>query len=192
MQFLRAEGYPLPEVFEVNQDGAAITMERLEGPSMLADLESRPWRLRRHAALLAGLHEQLHAIRPPAWLGPAPGSAGDRLLHLDLHPLNVLLSSRGPVVIDWTNARRGNPPVDVAATWVLLAAAGLPTGGWRAVPVEALRGAFLRSFLGHFDLASVRSELSAVVEWKVGDANMSARERRAMSDLARRETRRPA
>jgi Ser/Thr protein kinase RdoA (MazF antagonist) len=45
-------------------------------------------------ALLAGLHDRLHAL---AWPGAAPGEA---LLHLDLHPLNVILRGSGPVVID--------------------------------------------------------------------------------------------
>ncbi len=46
--------------------------------------------------------------------------AGDRLLHLDLHPGNVILGPSGPVVIDWTNAPVGDPAVDAALTWVIL------------------------------------------------------------------------
>ena len=40
----------------------------------------------------------------PDWL-PGMPDGGDRLLHLDLHPLNVIMSPNGPVVIDWPNAR---------------------------------------------------------------------------------------
>ncbi|MGG8408911.1 phosphotransferase family protein [Streptomyces sp. 12297] len=43
-----------------------------------------------------------------------------RLLHLDLHPENVILTDRGPRVIDWTTARVGRPEVDVAMTFVIL------------------------------------------------------------------------
>src|SRR5205814_3820691 len=41
------------------------------------------------------------------------------LLHLDLHPRNVLLSSRGAVVIDWANAANGPGQADVALMWII-------------------------------------------------------------------------
>lgn len=31
---------------------------------------------------------------------------GDKVVHLDLHPLNVIIGPKGPVVIDWTGASR--------------------------------------------------------------------------------------
>ncbi|TMA37195.1 MAG: aminoglycoside phosphotransferase family protein, partial [Deltaproteobacteria bacterium] len=37
---------------------------------------------------------------------------GDQLCHGDMHPGNIMLSRRGPMVIDWTNARRGHPAAD--------------------------------------------------------------------------------
>jgi thiamine kinase-like enzyme len=46
------------------------------------------------------LHRQLHAIPAPADL-PAPLGEGTSLVHLDLHPGNVLLTASGPMVIDW-------------------------------------------------------------------------------------------
>jgi hypothetical protein len=39
---------------------------------------------------------------------------GNRLCHGDFHPYNVLMSPRGPIVIDWNNAHIGNPLEDVA------------------------------------------------------------------------------
>jgi tRNA A-37 threonylcarbamoyl transferase component Bud32 len=88
MEHAHANGFPVPRVLEVLDD--ALVIERIEGPTMLADVRRRPWRARRHARALARLHERLHEIP----------FAGGRLLHLDLHPDNVLLSPRGPVVID--------------------------------------------------------------------------------------------
>ncbi len=35
--------------------------------------------------------------------------------------MNVILSADGPVVIDWTNAGRGDGDFDAALTWVLMA-----------------------------------------------------------------------
>jgi aminoglycoside phosphotransferase (APT) family kinase protein len=78
---------------------------------MLASLRQRPWRAPGEAQTLAHLHSQLHEIR----------FEDNRLMHLDLHPGNVLVSHRGPIVIDWTNARTGNPALDVALTWVICA-----------------------------------------------------------------------
>ena len=45
--------------------------------------------------------------RPPEPERPA-------LCHGDFHPFNVMLSPRGPIVIDWNNAHIGNPLEDVA------------------------------------------------------------------------------
>lgn len=60
---------------------------------------------------------RLDALR--AWLD------GHRVLprvlgicHLDLHPLNVVLSGSGPVVIDWEMARVDDPRLDVAMSQV--------------------------------------------------------------------------
>ena len=94
MRHAASFGYPVPRVLDVSSD--ALVLERIEGPTMLASLRRRPWRLPRHASLLAELHERLHEIVAPTSL-PEAGT-GDRLLHLDLHPDNVLLSPAGPVV----------------------------------------------------------------------------------------------
>jgi aminoglycoside phosphotransferase (APT) family kinase protein len=94
-----------------------MVLERIDGPTMGQRLARRPWKVRGHVALLADLHERLHAI---------PFEAGS-LVHFDLHPDNVLLSASGPVVIDWTNAHAGTPEADVAMTWIILeTSAGLP------------------------------------------------------------------
>ena len=47
-----------------------------------------------------------HRIAAPEWL-PAIGP-GDTVIHLDLHPENVMLHGNGALVIDWANARAGN------------------------------------------------------------------------------------
>ncbi len=118
MRHLAARGFPVPEVFDA--DGPDLVMEQLDGRDMLADLGSRPWLVGQHGRTLAELHNRLHAIdAPPGWpelLGP-----GSAVLHLDLHPGNVMLTSRGPVVIDWTNARAGAAGADVAMAYLIMA-----------------------------------------------------------------------
>ena len=48
-----------------------------------------------------------------------------KLLHGDFHPLNILLTSDGPVIIDWIDATLGHPLADVARTAVI-ACFGVP------------------------------------------------------------------
>jgi tRNA A-37 threonylcarbamoyl transferase component Bud32 len=154
-------GFPVPRVLEVTPD--ALVLDRIEGPTMLAELRRRPWTLAHHASTLAGLHKRLHEIEAPPTL-PTAGP-GDRLLHLDLHPDNVILSPDGPFVIDWTNARRGTPALDVALTCVIVATNGGPLGR-----------AFYRAFVRHFDRTDVLRALPAAGERRLADVNMGERE----------------
>ena len=128
MEYLRGQGYPVPGVEELSDDGGDLVMERVDGPSMVEALARSPWTVRRQGAVLADLHRQLHDVPQPEFLGPAPIGHGDRVLHLDLHPLNVIMGPKGPVVIDWTNACLGDPDVDVALAWVLMSAGEIPRG----------------------------------------------------------------
>jgi aminoglycoside phosphotransferase (APT) family kinase protein len=127
-------------------------MERIDGPSML-DAMLRPWKIATNLAVLADLHDRLHVIEGPEWLPEMPDE-GDRLLHLDLHPMNVLMSAtRGPVVIDWGNSRRGDPMADVALTFALLNCGRIPLPRPIAVALGAVRApvirrAFARRYLG--------------------------------------------
>jgi tRNA A-37 threonylcarbamoyl transferase component Bud32 len=186
MEYARASGFPAPAVEELREGGSELVMEHLGGLSMLGALEKRPWRLRRYAAVLADLQCRLNALPAPSWLHPAPCGEGERLLHLDLHPLNVMMTARGPVVIDWTNAAKGEPAVDVAVSWTLLAVGAIPGGRVKAAAIGLLRSALVSSYLSHFDLTEVRRRLCCAVEWKCRDPNMRPSEQRAMRDLAHR------
>ena len=185
MEYARVHGYPVPAVEEISDDGTDLVLERVTGPSMVAAIGRRPWTIRHQATVLAELHRRLHDIPAPHWLPPAPCGEGDRLLHLDLHPLNVMLTAKGPVVIDWPNAVRGEGTVDVALTWVLMASGGIPFGRVKAAVLGRGRALLVNSFLRNFDLATVRPHLADIVEWKVKDPNMTDAERRAMWQLAR-------
>src|SRR5262245_22411045 len=182
MRYVNERGYPAPRVEELSADGCELAMERIAGPTMLEELQKRPWTYRRHAATLASLHRRLHELPAPAWLHAFPGG-GASLMHLDLHPLNVILAPAGPVLIDWTNAARGSEATDVALTWTLMAAAEIPGPRWRAALDGIMRALFVRSFLHHFNRASIRGALPAVVEWKSRDRNIKATEVAAMRRL---------
>jgi hypothetical protein len=163
MERALAHGYPVPEVFEVRDD--ALVLERVDGPTMLAELKRRPWRMGGHARTLAELHHRLHAIELD----------GGRLLHVDFHPDNVLLSARGPVVIDWANARSGDPAFDVAMTWVICATSG---GGFGQL--------FARFFLRHVDRDAARLALPEAAAFRIADRNVTDAERERVRRMLRR------
>jgi len=183
MQYVAARGYPAPRVEDVRAGGTELVMERIDGHTMLDVLASRPSTTRENAATLAALHRQLHDITAPEWLDRFV-VADDCVVHLDLHPLNVILTSKGPVLIDWTNARSGPGAADVALTWLVLVAAELPDTPWAAA-----RDQFVREFLSHFDPAPVRAVMPAVTAWKCEDRNMRPSEVAAMRRLAASESR---
>jgi aminoglycoside phosphotransferase (APT) family kinase protein len=62
---------------------------------MMRDIARRPWRVARHGKTLGDLHAQLHRIKAPTDLR-SPLGRGDRLVHADMHPENVLLSRAAP------------------------------------------------------------------------------------------------
>jgi len=186
MSYAFDAGYPVPRVHDAG-DGYLV-MDRVEGPTLLDMAASHPQRLGEYGRLLAGLHRQLHEI--PALPGlPEAGVPGDRLLHRDLHPLNVLMPEGGPVVIDWANAATGDPSYDVADTWVVFATAEVP-GGLRDRALAMVgRRFFLRGFLRNVDRDAARTAIPAAVENRLGDRNMSEREKERMRQLARKAAR---
>jgi aminoglycoside phosphotransferase (APT) family kinase protein len=137
----------------VEQDGrTGLVLERLDGRDMLALLQRHPARILRCARTLAETHRAVHAVAAPPGLPdlrqvlatrigraalPSPLHAfalqvldglpdGDRLLHGDYHPGNVLVAEDRVRVIDWVNAARGAPEADHARTLLLLRWSALP------------------------------------------------------------------
>jgi aminoglycoside phosphotransferase (APT) family kinase protein len=174
MRHARLHGYPVPEVLEVTSD--ALVLEKVDGPTMWEAAGAQASSVPAHAAALAELHRQLHEIAAP--YGLAGVGRGDRLLHLDLHPANVILSPKGPVVVDWTNARRGEPAFDVALTWVI---------GATSTGLGEVGRSFLQHFLPHFERDELRRELRAAAEYRLADRNVRDEERRAVRELVAEE-----
>ncbi len=159
MEHVRVAGYPAPQVFEVRAGGTEIVMERLVGPSMMQLLGKEPWRLGAHAATLARLHSQLGEIAAPDSIRQL-ADGGDRVVHLDLHPLNVMMTAAGPVVIDWANASRGEPVTDVATTWVIMQSSEITGSKWDRVLGKVGRSKFLSTFLR---MSGVKTEAEAIL-----------------------------
>ena len=152
MMRARASGVPVPEVFDVS--GSDIVMERAVGPTMLDAVGSRPWTVRANARLLARLHGIVHQV-PASALDPLdlpspfarrPANS-DVLLHRDLHPMNVILTQSGPMIIDWEGATRGPAIADVALSWAILAFSDVPGSRMEAALIRSIQGIFTRSFV---------------------------------------------
>jgi aminoglycoside phosphotransferase (APT) family kinase protein len=135
-----------------------LLMERIDGPDMLAIFGKKPWMLWSCGRILGEAHAALHDVVAPPELPPhkerlrmhieaaaadAPEHRplaefvlaaletlpqGDRICHGDYHPGNVLLTARGPVVIDWPGATSGDPHADVARTLLILDISNPPPG----------------------------------------------------------------
>lgn len=157
-------GFPVPAVYEAY--GANIVMERLHGPTMLEACAAGDLGLVQAGVELAELHRRLHAIPPLAGK-----TADDRILHLDLHPQNIMVTARGPVVIDWRNAAEGPADLDIAMSAMILAQVAVEDAHPLADPVATLLTAFLDATDGE-----PLSALAQAAVTRRNDPNISAAE----------------
>lgn len=185
MAYLGDHGYPVPHVWPAGDgpdtDPAArsdLVMERLTGPTMLHALLDGAMTSDRAGRMLADLLHRLHAI--PARLSTDPAH---RLRHLDLHPDNVLLTPRGPVVIDWANTSEGQPGLDWALSALILAEVG--AGGFHPDAAPAARDV-LRVLLTHshrVDLGDGRTgPLAAAREIRTANPTLGHDEKARVDD----------
>ena len=141
MAAARAAGLPAPELLAraTLGGGEALLLSWLPGVTLMEVIRTEPsdaplWG-RRMGELQARLHR---APAPPGVIdlladdtrpfragmeGGRPLPSGDSLLHLDCHPLNLLVDrDAGEIcgVVDWDNARRGHPWLDLARTMSIL------------------------------------------------------------------------
>jgi aminoglycoside phosphotransferase (APT) family kinase protein len=150
-----------------------LVQERIEGDDLLEIIARAPWRLWTLTRLCARLQAAMHGQAAPPEFVPvreayrraisraaANGAPplyttaalerldrlpdGDRILHGDFHPANVMLAQDGPVIIDWTNATRGSPEADFARTMMMLRLGEPPPGAPLLIRVGA---GFARSFM---------------------------------------------
>jgi Ser/Thr protein kinase RdoA (MazF antagonist) len=184
MQYVAEHGYPVPAIYDVLNDGRDIVMERIDGPTLLEVIEQKPWRVPRYGRLLAELHQRLHEIVAPDWL---PNMGGTAVIHRDLHPLNVLMPAKGPVVIDWPNAAAGPAELDVADAWLLMAGASPENPNFLERVMLGMRVVLVAPFLRRFDRNAVVPFLRVAAEGRSRDRNMSQTEIAAMWRLVAKE-----
>jgi aminoglycoside phosphotransferase (APT) family kinase protein len=157
-------GFPVPRVYAAS--GGDLVLERLTGPTMWQALGAGEITPVAAAELLADLLAHLHTLPPQM-----PDKPGDRPVHLDLHPANVMLEARGPVVIDWRNSGQGWPEFDVAVSALIVAQVAVDSAREEAT----LAATFLTAFLASVD--AVPSEaLEQAVRFRRADPNLTIRE----------------
>ncbi|WP_030238758.1 MULTISPECIES: phosphotransferase [unclassified Streptomyces] len=144
MRHVHAHGYPVPRVRPsdsrtglVLDPRSDLVMERLSGPTMLQACLAGTLDVTEAGSILARLLRRLHAL--PALHSTDPAVC---VLHLDLHPENVIMTPGGPRVIDWSDTREGDPALDRAASAVILAQAAV-AGDGLSVPARAMLTALL-------------------------------------------------
>jgi uncharacterized protein (TIGR02172 family) len=174
-------GLPVPAPLERVSVGAqsGIIFEHVAGVSMYRHVRAKPWLLFQAARRLADLHAQLHrCVAPPELPSQRERIAngidasqivseqgkqaarqrlaelpdGTAVCHGDFHPENIILTERGPIIVDWGSATRGDALGDVACTLRLMRSATLPA--WEPRYMHLLlkisRKALHRSYLAHY------------------------------------------
>ena len=164
-------GLPVPRIDEVISDGErrGILMERVEGSMMVSLMMSKPWKNSYYGRILAELQVKVNAQQAPEMISFHPRLEsnirheaiipedtkeevinvlqelpdGGAFCHFDLHPLNVIMSSRGPVLIDWSGAGKSDPMADLARTWLLCTLPPIPNA---LKPARGILYAWLRNF----------------------------------------------
>lgn len=136
-----AGGIPVPEVVKqgVWEEHPVLLLSWVTGKTLAHQLQTQPQRIWQLGTAFGRMQAAIHAVpAPPAldatgwieWAGDEPElkarlyslpSRKAALLHLDYHPLNVLVrGSQISGVLDWANARAGDPRADFARTYTIL------------------------------------------------------------------------
>ncbi len=157
MKAAAAAGVDVPEVRGV-QDHAGrpgLVMERIDGPDMLTLVGKKPWLLFPGGRIFGRLHAQMHETVAPTELPELREAMrarivrskrvpdhlktfalaeletlpdGDKQLHGDFHPANIIWTDARQAVIDWTGVSRGDPAADYARTMLMMRMADPPPG----------------------------------------------------------------
>lgn len=179
MAFVAERGYPVPVVHE--SGGTDLVMDRVDGPTMADALGEAPWKVLWHARLLAKMQRRLARIEPPRWLLGDTLDTGRResVVHLDLHPPNVILSQRhGPVVVGWSDAAGGPAGFDAALSFVRISTSEATTTA-ETVARRVLSESF-RRIRGPGLMAPF---LQIACEHRLGDPTITPDERMAVATL---------
>ena len=183
-QLAHALGIPTARAEKIieHQGRAGIVFERLQGPTLFHLALTRAKPVEQLAALLSEIGSAIHRCavagipaieaRLAARIARAQGvpdrarraalealqraPGGKTLCHGDLHPANVIVTERGPCVLDWVDAAQGPAAADAARTLLLLELA-------RPTQIEpAMRAAFVSAYREHL---AARGQIEPSARW---------------------------
>ena len=156
VEAVRAVGAPAPRLLGMEEvfGRPASVWERIDGPLLWQQVVDHPSRGGEVGRSLADVQLALFELVPPVTLPSQRDrlvskirwsarnvdaslalavellprrTTAPRLCHGDLHPSNVIMSTDGPVLVDWFDACRGDPVADVARSSLTLLADGAST-----------------------------------------------------------------
>jgi Ser/Thr protein kinase RdoA (MazF antagonist) len=140
-------GIPTPRAERIieTRGRSGIVFERCEGPTLLQHIVTRSAPAERLAEVFFGLQRAVHASAPQfpdlkerlaakiARAQRAPAAlralalerlarlpAGTAACHGDFHPANVIMSPKGPMIVDWQDAGRADAALDASRSLLLL------------------------------------------------------------------------
>ena len=140
MAAARVAGLPVPDVVRRSSTalGEAVLLSWLPGVPLAQVLVKSPGTARDLGYAMGAIQRRLHQVTAPedvravitdpdhpfaAGRGIPELPDGAVLLHLDWHPLNILVNPASleiTGIVDWDNARRGHPLLDLARTSSIL------------------------------------------------------------------------
>ncbi|MCX5398720.1 phosphotransferase [Streptomyces sp. NBC_00102] len=177
MSYLAAFGFPVPRIGPPAEGAGPgdLVLQRLTGPTMAEALTAGSLDARQGGEMIAGLLRELHALPPR--VSPDPEV---RILHLDLHPENVMLTGHGPVVIDWSNTTEGPPGMDRAMSALILAQLSRTPGFPAAEGVGILFNALMIAMAG--DGGITDEELAGAAAHRAADPCLPAAEHAVLDE----------
>lgn len=190
LQACARAGLPAPRVEAVGEaEGLpALVLSWCPGGPLLSAIERRPWALWRLGKLFGGTQARIHAVAPPQeFLPRAPSDwvsrVGERyahlaarvlalapattsLIHMDFHPLNVIVDGgRVTGVLDWAGAAAGDRRADLARSAATLLAAPVPPGPLKPL-LHLARGLVLRAWrAGYEKIAGPMPDYRPFLAW---------------------------
>lgn len=202
-----AGGLPVPTVHAEGRwrDRPALLLSWCRGIPLLDALQACPEQAVMLGERFGEMQAVLHNLAAPAtfrndderswlrWAGDDPALAArfadltprrDCLLHLDYHPLNVLTDGRRvTAILDWANARAGDPRADLTRTQSILEFGPIAPVD-TTVDAEALRRDFISGWLtGYQAIAGPVGDLSPFMAWVVTVMERELRPRLGRADL---------
>jgi tRNA A-37 threonylcarbamoyl transferase component Bud32 len=156
-------------VIEVHSD--ALVLERIDGPTMLEEIQRQPWRFMSFGRELGRVHRRV---------------LDSGVAHGDFHPLNIILGPAGPVVIDWSNGHEGDAMPDIAFSQVILATSEADFPRWLEFLARAVRRRFVAAYLDGIGKRPGADLLREAAERRLLDPHLRERELESVRDLQRR------